>query len=81
MSGVSRRPDRITVNLTVLTGQHLRNRKCQLFTSNMRVLVEASSLYTYPDLSVAWEKPHFTDEHVDTLTNPALLIEVLSPST
>jgi len=81
MSGVSRRHDRITVNLTLLTGQHLKNRKCQLFTSNMRVLVEASGLYTYPDLSVTCEKPHFTDEHVDTLTNPTLLIEVLSPST
>ena len=37
--------------------------------------------YTYPDLSVACEKPQFADSQVDTLTNPTLLVEILSPST
>jgi Uma2 family endonuclease len=47
----------------------------------MRVLATASGLYTYPDLSVACEEPQFADVQVDTLTNPTLLVEILSPST
>jgi Uma2 family endonuclease len=45
------------------------------------VLVEASGLYTYPDLSVVCGERRYADAHVDTLTNPTLLVEVLSPST
>jgi Uma2 family endonuclease len=81
MSGVSRRHDRINVRLTVLIGQHLRGKKCETFSANMRVLATSSGLYTYPDLSVVCEEPQFADAHVDTLTNPALLVEILSPST
>jgi Uma2 family endonuclease len=81
MSGVSRRHDRINVQLTILIGQHLRGKRCEAFTAGMRVLATASGLYTYPDLSVACEEPRFADEHLDTLTNPALLVEILSPST
>ena len=47
----------------------------------MRVLAASGGLYTYPDLSVACEEPQFADAHVDTLTNPTLLVEILSPST
>jgi Uma2 family endonuclease len=64
-----------------LIGQHLDGGKCEFFTANMRVLVEASGLYTYPDLSVVCGEPRFADPYVDSLTNPTLLIEVLSPST
>jgi hypothetical protein len=81
MSGVSRRHDRIATRLTFLFVQHLRGKRCEAFTANMRVLATASGLYTYPDLSVACEEPQFADAHVDTLTNPALLVEILSPST
>ena len=81
MSGVSRTHDRINVQLTFLIGQHLRGKQCEAFTANMRVLATASGLYTYPDLSVACEEPQFADAQVDTLTNPTLLVEILSPST
>ncbi len=81
MSGVSRRHDYIDMQLMVLVGAHLRGKKCRAFSSNMRVLVEADGLYTYPDLSVACEEPKFADEHVDTLINPTLIVEILSPST
>jgi Uma2 family endonuclease len=81
MSGVSRRHDRIATQLAFLIAQHLRGKRCEDFSANMRVLATASGLYTYPDLSVACEEPQFADAHVDTLTNPALLVEILSPST
>jgi Uma2 family endonuclease len=81
MSGVSRKHDGIAVQLIFLAVQHLRGKKCRPFTADMRVLVEPSGLYTYPDLSVACDPPRFADEHVDILTNPTLLVEILSPST
>jgi Uma2 family endonuclease len=47
----------------------------------MRVGVHATGLYTYPDVVVACGERRFLDERRDTLLNPSLLIEVLSPST
>jgi Uma2 family endonuclease len=81
MSGVSRKHDRIATQLAFLIAQHLRGKRCEDFSANMRVLAASSGLYTYPDLSVACEEPQFADAQVDTLTNPALLVEILSPST
>src|SRR5579864_7419338 len=57
MSGVSRAHDRINTQLAFLIEQHLRGKKCEAFSSNMRVLAVSSGLYTYPDLTVACEEP------------------------
>lgn len=47
----------------------------------MRVKVSATGMYTYPDLSALCGEPSFEDTTVDTLLNPTLIIDVLSPST
>ena len=47
----------------------------------MRVKVSSAGLYTYPDVVVVCDEPRFEDTHFDTLLNPTVLIEVLSPST
>ena len=52
-----------------------------VFESNMRVKVEATGLYTYPDVSVAYEEQRFADDEMDTLLNPTMIVEVLSEST
>jgi Uma2 family endonuclease len=49
--------------------------------SDLRVLVPATGLYTYPDVSVVCDKPAFADAKQDILLNPSVLIEVLSEST
>ena len=59
----------------------LRSGPCRVYPSDMRVRVSATGLYTYPDIVVACEAPRFLDEQRDTLLNPALIVEVLSPST
>jgi Uma2 family endonuclease len=81
MSGVSRWHDWIETQLSFLIYRHLREKRCMMFSDSVRVLAVASGLYTYPDISVACEKPQFAGPHVDTLTNPTLLVEILSPST
>ena len=47
----------------------------------MRVRVSSTGLYTYPDVLVVCGEPQFLDERRDTLLNPNLIVEVLSPST
>ena len=47
----------------------------------MRVRVSATGLYTYPDVVAICGEPRFLDGQRDTLLNPGLLVEVLSPST
>ena len=47
----------------------------------MRVMVSESGLYTYPDAIVVCDEPRFEDGHFDTLLNPTVVVEVLSPST
>ncbi len=47
----------------------------------MRVRVSKTGLYTYPDIVVVCGEPRFVDGLADTLLNPILIIEVLSPST
>ena len=68
-------------NLSALIWNQRRDRPCEVFNSDMRVKVDWSGLYTYPDLSALCGDPEFDDEHLDTLLNPTLLVEVLSPST
>lgn len=82
MSGGSHAHSLIAVNLARELSGALRERPCRVFGSDLRVVVEATGLYTYPDLSIVCGKPDFgPDDPKDTLRNPTLLIEVLSPST
>jgi Uma2 family endonuclease len=80
MSGVSRRHDRIAMNLIVQLGTRLRGKPCTPHTADMRVRVNPSA-YFYPDASVACGEELYEDSRVDTLTNPVVIFEVLSPST
>ena len=52
-----------------------------VYNSDLRVRTEPGGLYTYPDISIVCGKPMFTDDQRDVLTNPRLILEVLSPST
>lgn len=81
MSGGTRWHSLITGNLIRELGTALKKQKCLVYDSNMRVKVEATGLYTYPDVVVAGNDQRFLDGVMDTLLNPSLLIEVLSEST
>ena len=81
MAGGSREHALIAANLVGELRGQLKKRACETYGSDMRVWVEASGLYTYPDLSVVCTPPIFgPDGRRDVLSNPTLLIEVLSPS-
>lgn len=81
MVGASRRHNLIATNLVITLGQQLRDKPCEVYSSDMRVKAPAASSYTYPDVIVVCGEPAFEDEEVDTLLNPTLIAEVLSSST
>lgn len=81
MAGASRKHVLVEGNIIRELGTRLKGRPCTVLTSNMRVRVRATGLYTYPDASVVCGKPVFEDILGDTLLNPTVVIEVLSPST
>jgi Uma2 family endonuclease len=81
MVGAAERHNLICMNIYGLLHQQLRQRPCRAYPSEMRVRVSATGLYTYPDVIALCGEPKFLDNHRDTLLNPALIVEVLSPST
>lgn len=81
MSGASRRHNLITVNIAAGLHVQLRQQPCEVYTSDMRVKVSPTGLYTYPDVVVVCGEPQFEDTELDTLLNPTLIVEVLSKST
>lgn len=81
MTGASRRHNLICGNLLASLHGQLRGHPCEVYANDMRVKVDATGLYTYPDLVVACDRPEFEDAQIDTLLNPVLIVEVLSEST
>lgn len=81
MTGASERHSSIAMNTGALLTSQLKGRPCKAYGSDMRVKVERSGLYTYPDVVVVCGKPLLEDSQLDTLLNANAVIEVLSPST
>ena len=81
MAGAGRNHNRIKENLSIEIGFFLKGKSCQSFSSDMRVHIPENTLYTYPDLLILCGKPEFLDGQTDTMLNPSVIIEVLSPST
>ena len=81
MAGASREHNAIAGNVVGVLRALLKARRCLVFTSDQRVHVEATGLYTYPDVSVACDGLRFHAKNRDTLLNPCVLVEVLSDST
>ena len=81
MSGASNAHNIITVEITTELNIQLRSRGCFVYSGDMRVRTSPTGSYFYPDVAVVCDKPRFEDNVFDTLLNPILVVEVLSPST
>ncbi len=81
MTGASRPHNLIAGNLFASLHGQLKQGPCEVYTHDMRVHIPETGLYTYPDIVVACGEPQFEDTELDTLLNPSLIVEVLSPST
>lgn len=80
MSGASLAHVRICMDVSTALNIQLKGSKCEVLGSDMRLKVTHTGLFTYPDVTVC-EEPRLLDNQLDTLLNPVVLIEVLSPST
>ncbi len=80
MSGGTTGHARLQSNLHGELYSALRDGGCHAYTSDFRVRT-ASGVLTYPDVSVVCGDAKLADSYADTLLNPTVLIEVLSPST
>jgi Uma2 family endonuclease len=81
MGGASPRHVLIVTNLVSELRSQLKNQPCTVYSTDLRVSVSPTGLYTYPDVVVVCGDPQFSDSRSDTLINPILIIEVLSKST
>ncbi len=71
----------IQSNLVRRLGNALDGQPCRVMGPDMRVKVQDSGLYTYPDLSVVCGKAEIEEERGESLLNPVVLVEVLSATT
>jgi Uma2 family endonuclease len=81
MAGAGEAHNVLVGNLVTGLHQQFRSRPCRVYSNDMRVRVSATGLYTYPDVVVVCGERRYLDGRRDTLLNPSLLVEVLSPST
>lgn len=81
MAGTSYKHTIIVANLLRELGGQLRGSPCRAVANDLRVLTQATGAYTYPDVVIVCGQPQFSDDYLDTLLNPTVLIEVLSDST
>ena len=81
MGGATARHVQIVGNVARELGNQVRDKPCVVYSTDLRVRVSPSGLYAYPDVVVVCGDPVFIDGELDTLTNPLLIVEVLSNST
>lgn len=72
--------NRIVGNVLAALNRELRGSGCEALGSDLRVQTP-SGLYTYPDVMVICGEPALIEAPLDTVTNPVLIVEVLSDST
>lgn len=81
MAGGTRDHSAIAVNTIVALANALEKTPCTVLNSDMRLLVSPQGNYTYPDAMVISGKTVFQTGRTDVVTNPVLIVEVLSAST
>lgn len=81
MSGVSDAHDRIQVNAIVALSNRLAAGPCRVRSSDLRVRLDETGPYCYPDLTIVCGEPAFAPTRPVTLLNPRVIVEVLSEAT
>lgn len=80
MAGGSINHVRITSNVSRFVGNKL-SENCESLPTDLKVYVAAINKFYYPDVTILCGEPEFFEKRNDTITNPVLIVEVLSGST
>jgi len=76
-SGSNRWHNLIVSNVAIGIGSRLHGHKCEIYIANIRVKLENNSI-CYPDVAIVNGEPSFTDNRLDLLLNPTVIVEVTS---
>ncbi|MGN7889399.1 Uma2 family endonuclease [Dyadobacter endophyticus] len=58
-----------------------KNKSCKSYSSDQRIHIPSNSLYTYPDIVIVCGPNKYSELDRNTIVNPSVIVEVLSPST
>ena len=81
MADASRRHSLIVTNIVAELSAQLKGTPCEVHSKDLRLRVQPARFFTYPDVLVICGDLQFADDQKDTVLNPVLIVEVLSPST
>jgi Uma2 family endonuclease len=81
MAGGSVEHAALSATLVVLLGAHLRGAPCRPYSSDLRIAIREAGVYTYSDVSVVCDPVQRDPDSPTHVTNPRVVVEVLSPST
>jgi Uma2 family endonuclease len=81
LAGASLAHNDIVANLMREIGNFLKDKPCRILPSDIRVTIPSGEAYMYPDATIVCGVPEMEDDKFDTLKNPRVIFEVLSPST
>ncbi|NET60636.1 MAG: Uma2 family endonuclease [Symploca sp. SIO2E6] len=81
MAGGSTNHNQIALNFSTELNFAFKKLDYRVFMSDVRLWIPQRRIYTYPDVMVVVGEPEYHDNRTDTITNPRVIIEVLSPST
>ncbi|MES2643755.1 MAG: Uma2 family endonuclease [Myxococcota bacterium] len=81
MAGASEAHGLVVGNLFFAIKTRLRGGACRAFVADMRVRIDETGLYAYPDIVVVCGKAEFAPTRPESLLNPSMVVEVLSPTT
>ncbi|MGI4787278.1 MAG: Uma2 family endonuclease [Janthinobacterium lividum] len=81
MSGGTPKHSLISGNIILGVGSLLRGSPCKVYTSDLRVGIMPIDVETYPDVAIVCGEPHINPFDKNSIINPAVIFEVLSPST
>jgi Uma2 family endonuclease len=81
MAGASANHNKIALNFCRLLPLIIGGQMYEIFISDMRLWMPEYNRYTYPDAMVVAGEPVFVDQKQMEVTNPCLIVEILSNST
>lgn len=71
----------LAANICGEIGRWLKRTPYQVYSSSLRVTVTAVEFSTYPDVTIVCGEPHVNPFDKNSIINPSVIFEVLSPST
>jgi Uma2 family endonuclease len=81
MAGASRFHNSIKDRIIGELYERIKGGRCQTFSSDQRVQLTPTGMFVYPDIVLVCDRPVYSEMDADSLVNPQVVIEVLSPST